>query len=267
MVSEEHHEDSQSLNNDYHNDEDTKPRIIIPCSPSSYPSDMRLGSSGIANYVPVQKPESNKRYKQYSNSDLNGALDDVRAGMSALMAAKKHNVPSRTLYDKVKKLGIKSGTPRQMKRGSNGSPPDYIMDDRSISPRKSESDDYSLNNNSSVTKAFLQHAGDDALKAMALAAAAHALQNSNRVFSPGSSQNTRYMPYNRLSPHSPSNSENRSVSPERERDYDEDHVEDLSINRRQEGVIVNAINQVSTIMNDERHRSDDPRRSNFEETT
>ncbi|XP_044749859.1 uncharacterized protein LOC123310453 isoform X2 [Coccinella septempunctata] len=271
MATEELPEDNRSSNSDYHNEEDVKQRLIMQSSPLTFSPEMRL-SSGIANYVPVQKPESNKRYKQYSNNDLNGALDDVRAGMSALMAAKKHNVPSRTLYDKVKKLGIKSGNTRQMKRSSNGSPPDYIMDDGSVSPRvKLENEEYSINNNSSVTKAFLQHAGEDALKAMALAAAAHALQNSNRVFTSSSSQNQamRYVPYNRLSPHSPSNSENRSETPDRERDYDEDHVEDLSVNRRQEGVIVPPMSQVSAMINEEtqRNRNEDSRRNNFEETT
>lgn len=47
------------------------------------------------------------------------AIEAVRAGMSALQAARKYGVPSRTLYDKVKKLGIT--TSRPFKRGSNGS--------------------------------------------------------------------------------------------------------------------------------------------------
>lgn len=44
------------------------------------------------------------------------AIEAVRAGMSALQAARKFGVPSRTLYDKVKKLGIT--TSRPFKRGS-----------------------------------------------------------------------------------------------------------------------------------------------------
>lgn len=46
------------------------------------------------------------------------AIEAVRSGMSALQAARKYGVPSRTLYDKVKKLGIT--TSRPFKRGSNG---------------------------------------------------------------------------------------------------------------------------------------------------
>jgi hypothetical protein len=36
------------------------------------------------------------------------------SGMSALQASRKYGVPSRTLYDKVKKMGITTG--RQMQR-------------------------------------------------------------------------------------------------------------------------------------------------------
>jgi len=38
------------------------------------------------------------------------------AGMSALQASRKYGVPSRTLYDKVKKMGITTG--RQMQKKS-----------------------------------------------------------------------------------------------------------------------------------------------------
>ena len=39
------------------------------------------------------------------------AIEAVRQGMSALQAARKFSVPSRTLYDKVKKLGITTNRP------------------------------------------------------------------------------------------------------------------------------------------------------------
>ncbi|KZC08882.1 PREDICTED: broad-complex core protein isoforms 1/2/3/4/5-like [Dufourea novaeangliae] len=84
-------------------------------SPQSYSGDVK---SGIVNYVPAQKPEW-KRYKQYTRNDIMSAIEAVRSGMSALQAARKYGVPSRTLYDKVKKLGIT--TSRPFKRGSNGS--------------------------------------------------------------------------------------------------------------------------------------------------
>lgn len=46
------------------------------------------------------------------------AIQCVREGMSALQASRKFGVPSRTLYDKVKKLGITTGRPmnRTLKR-------------------------------------------------------------------------------------------------------------------------------------------------------
>ena len=48
------------------------------------------------------------------------AIEEVKAGMSALQASRKYGVPSRTLYDKVKKMGITTG--RQVQRKSL---PDY----------------------------------------------------------------------------------------------------------------------------------------------
>ncbi|PSN47423.1 hypothetical protein C0J52_21758 [Blattella germanica] len=83
----------------------------------SFPGDVRGVSSGIATYVPTQKPEW-KRYKQYTRNDIMSAIDAVRNGMSALQAARKFGVPSRTLYDKVKKMGITTSRPFN-KRGSN----------------------------------------------------------------------------------------------------------------------------------------------------
>lgn len=56
--------------------------------------------TGIATYVPGQKPEW-KRYKQYTRNDIMAAIEAVKGGMSALQAARKYGVPSRTLYDKV----------------------------------------------------------------------------------------------------------------------------------------------------------------------
>ncbi|CAB4066207.1 unnamed protein product [Lepeophtheirus salmonis] len=78
-------------------------------------SNMNRSESGIANYVPNQRLEW-KRYKQYTRNDIMAAIDEVRKGMSALQASRKFGVPSRTLYDKVKKMGITTG--RQMQRKS-----------------------------------------------------------------------------------------------------------------------------------------------------
>merc|ERR1719264_2502658 len=73
-----------------------------------------LDKSGIANYVPSQRLEW-KRYKQYTRNDIMAAIEEVKQGMSALRASRKYGVPSRTLYDKVKKMGITTGRQVQKK--------------------------------------------------------------------------------------------------------------------------------------------------------
>ncbi|XP_046646919.1 protein tramtrack, beta isoform-like isoform X2 [Daphnia pulicaria] len=52
-----------------------------------------------------------KRYRQYTRHDIAAAIEAVRSGQSALQASRLYGVPSRTLYDKVKKLGIVTGRP------------------------------------------------------------------------------------------------------------------------------------------------------------
>ncbi|XP_071540261.1 uncharacterized protein [Panulirus ornatus] len=68
--------------------------------------------SNFVSYVPTPKPEW-KRYKQYTKTDLMDAIEAVRNGMTALQASRKYKVPSRTLYDKIKKMGI-STLPRRL---------------------------------------------------------------------------------------------------------------------------------------------------------
>ncbi|KAL3265789.1 hypothetical protein HHI36_009987 [Cryptolaemus montrouzieri] len=276
-------EDAQSPYTDFQvvNEEDVKPKMaIVSSSPQSFSNDVRSVSSGIATYVPSQKPEW-KRYKQYTRDEILSAIDAVRKGMSALQAAKKYGVPSRTLYDKVKKLGIT--TSRPFKRGGNGSSPcfSYMIGGSAGSPyHMSENEDPPMNNNSALLEAsnFLQHAldnrGEDALTAMAVAAAAHAAasqhstspSNHGLASSPSPSPTLlKYMHHSRMSPPSPANnSENHmnetNGSSERERDYDDDQVEDLSIGRKQEGVIMPPMNQISTIIKHEDILKEDTRR-------
>lgn len=69
---------------------------------------------GIAGYVPAQRLEW-KRYKQYTRNDIMAAIEEVKKGKSALQVSKKFNIPSRTLYDKVKKMGITTGRQQQRK--------------------------------------------------------------------------------------------------------------------------------------------------------
>ena len=57
-----------------------------------------------------------KGYKQYTRSDILAALEEVKKGKSALQVSKQFNIPSRTLYDRAKKMGIT--TIRNMKKKS-----------------------------------------------------------------------------------------------------------------------------------------------------
>ncbi|CAH2091952.1 unnamed protein product [Euphydryas editha] len=187
--------------------------------PANFQQDVR---AGLAPYVPPQQKPEWKRYKQYTRSDIMSAIECVRNGMSALQASRKYGVPSRTLYDKVKKLGITTSRPmsRGVKRESNGAAFPYGLSGTSGSEDGTPTTPL-------IDPSFLQQAlegatrdgGREALHAMALAAAAHA------ALTP------RTPP--RSSPQSP-----RSPAP-----HDDDHVEDLSVARRRDpdppsGVIV-----------------------------
>lgn len=105
--------------------------------------------------MPQQKPEW-KRYKQYTRSDILAAIECVRGGMSALQASRQYKVPSRTLYDKVKKLGITASRPmnRTIKRSpsNNGSPaafPYGISGTRSPYPHNLENQSHTQSHNDS----------------------------------------------------------------------------------------------------------------------
>lgn len=56
------------------------------------------------NNTPVAKEW--RKYKKYSPEELEAALQAMRMGLSPIAASKEFNIPSRTLYDKAKKLGI-----------------------------------------------------------------------------------------------------------------------------------------------------------------
>ncbi|KAJ2950655.1 hypothetical protein O0L34_g8912 [Tuta absoluta] len=185
--------------------------------PNNFQQDVR---AGLAPYVPPQQKPEWKRYKQYTRSDIMSAIECVRNGMSALQASRKYGVPSRTLYDKVKKLGITTSRPmsRGIKRESNGAAFPYGLSGTG-------GNDDGSTPSPLIDPSFLQQAlegatrdgGREALHAMALAAAAHAA----------------------LTPRTPPRSPPTHSTPPPE----DDHVEDLSVSRRRDpdppsGVIV-----------------------------
>ena len=55
------------------------------------------------------KFQKKKKYiKKYTKSDILAALEEVGKGRSVLQVSKQFNIPSRTLYDKAKKMGIRT---------------------------------------------------------------------------------------------------------------------------------------------------------------
>lgn len=233
--------------------EDDKSKLSLPSSsPQSFNRDGgSCGMSGIATYVPPQNREW-KRYKQYTRDDISAAIDAVRNGMSALQAARLFKVPSRTLYDKVKKLGIT--TSRPFKRGTNGSSVGYQYP--TGSPYRSNhlsEEEETLNNNKALLEAstFFNDSIDGgiplddratfaAMAAVAAHAAAtgHSLSPNMQRCSPSSSPTMLKYAIN------------KTVKME-----SDDHVEDLSINKKHEvmesRVIMPPMNQVAAIMNKE----------------
>lgn len=192
-----------------YNDCNAKDEPHSPYTDKSFDEDSAMdqsqgygSDSRIASYVPQQnqKPEW-KRYKQYTRNDILSAIECVKNGMSALQASRKFGVPSRTLYDKVKKMGITTGRPMNrssMKRspssggnslsfpygitGASHSYPDMQVPSQSHShhddERSLERERHSMAPHPAAAllgQSFLQQAldirgGDVSLHAMALAA-------------------------------------------------------------------------------------------------
>ncbi|KAL1458995.1 hypothetical protein WDU94_011014 [Cyamophila willieti] len=184
-------------------------------------------SSAIAVYVPPQKPEW-KRYKQYTRTDILSAIEAVRNGMSALQAARKYGVPSRTLYDKVKKLGIT--TSRPFKRSSNNNNNSnsinysYMYDRDSSRGEESNGMNYSINYGMNYgippENNFMQQA----------------LEWRERERELLERENNNNSNHNSMSPlhdsPSPNHIKYRSPSPPPHDDLEEDQVEDLSMGRK-----------------------------------
>lgn len=190
-----------------------------------------------------QKPEW-KRYKQYTRNDILNAIECVKNGMSALQAARKFGVPSRTLYDKVKKMGISSGCQRNrtIKRSpssNNGSPANfpYGMGGFPGSEQMARSLQHPANLlDPAFLKQALEHRGGDAMHVMAIAAAAHAAANgmstSPVLGTPRTPSPNAAMKFGLPPTESYYSRESQIIKRERETDYEDGGVEDLSVSRK-----------------------------------
>ncbi|KAL5287256.1 hypothetical protein ACFFRR_008274 [Megaselia abdita] len=190
-----------------------------------------------------QKPEW-KRYKQYTRNDILNAIECVKNGMSALQAARKFGVPSRTLYDKVKKMGISSGCQRNrtIKRPSsnNGSPASFPYGISGFPG--SEQMARSLHNpanllDPALIKKALEHRGGDAMHVMAFAAAAHAAANvmsTSPVLNgvPRTPSPNAAMKFGLPPSESYYSRESQIIKRERDADFEDGGVEDLSVSRK-----------------------------------
>ena len=197
-------------------------------------------SSGIATYVPTQKPEW-KRYKQYTRNDIMSAIEAVRTGMSALQAARKYGVPSRTLYDKVKKLGITTSRPfRRSSIGNGGAGFPYGLSGSGnvmFSGGEEESGGYGSGN---IDHGFLHHALESREGKMTGGEIDREAMASMNVPSQGTVSNNSSSPGTNIRSPSPNlikyahrNSMTPTPPPQQDQD-DEDRVEDLSMSRKQD---------------------------------
>ena len=68
-------------------------------------SDARFARILVAPLETTSSTSKLRSYRKYQGRDLLNAIEEVRAGnMTAHTASRKYGVPSRTVYDKVKKI-------------------------------------------------------------------------------------------------------------------------------------------------------------------
>lgn len=172
------------------------------------------------------------------------AIEAVRTGMSALQAARKYGVPSRTLYDKVKKLGITTGRPFRRSSIGNGGPgfPYGLGGSGSMMFGSGEEEGNgggggSVGSGNSygnvMDHSFLHHAleprNNEADREATASMNIQQSSMSNHSSSPGNNGRSpsptliRYAHRNSMTP-----------SPPPTTDHDEDRVEDLSMGRKPE---------------------------------
>lgn len=167
------------------------------------------------------------------------AIEAVRHGMSALKAATKYGVPSRTLYDKVKKLGITTGRPiRRSSSNSNRSSTFQYGFPGSGSVVYCGNEEESKFPSNVMDQSFLHHVLDaqnvkredyEREAIAALVAASSQENNSGNSSSPGNHERSP-------SPNLIKYAHRRSPSPVSPQQMEEDsnQVEDLSVSRKPE---------------------------------
>lgn len=165
------------------------------------------------------------------------AIEAVRNGMTALQASRLYKVPSRTLYDKVKKLGITTSRPFRRSSNGNGSAAfPYSMSGTGSMVYGNAKDDVAYSS-AVMEHGFLHHTLEahnikreeiEREAAVAMVAASNVADNSSvEISSPVTnerSQSPNLIKYARPSSASP-------TSP-RDMDDESDRVEDLSIGRK-----------------------------------
>lgn len=170
------------------------------------------------------------------------AIDAVRTGMSALQASRKFGVPSRTLYDKVKKLGITTSRPFRRSGVNNGNlgfayglgpGTSSVMFSGQMSGAEDESGHSTSAMEHATAAGFLHHA----LGLSGTAPIKSELETSNNGHSPRSDR----MVDDEGSPCSPElikyaghREDTRSPTPT---DNDDDQAQDLSVSRKSESSI------------------------------
>lgn len=165
------------------------------------------------------------------------AIEAVKNGMSALQASRMFGVPSRTLYDKCKKLGITTSRPFRRGSSSNGSAAFPYGLTSTVSKVYGGIEEETKYSPGIMEHGFLQHALEahdikreemEREAMVAMVAATNAESNSRGSSSPRTSEHP-------LSPNLIKYAHRRSPSPSPEQnEEDSNQVEDLSIGRKSE---------------------------------
>lgn len=252
--------------------EEPKSKSTTPLSPQ-YLNDLHNFNTNSISYIAPQKTH---RYKQYTSNNLQQAIEAVRCGkMSALKAATYYNIPSRTLYDKIKKLGIIRGRPKRSPNGNSTVGTTTALPRRrsgTNSPsdeQLSETEDVSVNNHVSYINPlnylqqnkYEQDCDDNENLTITHKdehppnTAANYYLHYNKIQNPAVSRNDHHSPLFRNENHSPVSRNNQSPLSGNDRharietnennygNADNDQVEDLSMKKSR--VIMSPKSQMS----------------------